>query len=96
VGLECCGGNLDAEVQAVRSWYVALGDALVCATTVAPPHTRDLEGHRRLLECVRDAVAGDGKTMLRPALDLLSASQHLDVLWRLEAHLGRRAAERRP
>jgi hypothetical protein len=30
--------------------------------------------------------------MIRPALDLLWASQHLDTLWRLEAHLGRHAA----
>jgi uncharacterized membrane protein YccC len=91
--LERCGGNLDAEVHALRSWYVTLGDALVHATAVPPPHTRDAEGRRRLLECVRDAIAGADKTMLRPALDLLWASQHLDTLWQLEGHLGRHAAE---
>ena len=50
-------------------------------------------GRRRLLECVRDAVASGDKTKLRPALDLLWASQHLDGLWQLEQHLGRHAAE---
>ena len=68
-------------------------DALARATAVPPPHTRDTDGRRRLLECVRDAVAGGDKTKLRPALDLLWASQHLDGLWQLEQHLGRHAAE---
>jgi hypothetical protein len=91
VRLERCGVNLDAEVQALRSWYVTLGDALVHSTTVPPPHLRDVVGRQRLLECVRDAVAEDDKAMLRPALGLLWASQHLDTLWQMEAHLGRHA-----
>ncbi len=90
--LERCGVNLDAEVQALRSWYVTLGDALVRSTTVPPPHLRDAIGRRRLLECVREAVTADDKAMLGPALGLLWASQHLDTLWQLEAHLGRHAA----
>ena len=90
--LERCGVNLDAEVQALRSWYVTLGDALLHSTTVPPPHVRDAAGRRRLLECVREAVAGDDKAMFQPALGLLWASQHLDTLWQLEAHLGRHAA----
>src|SRR5207244_12323185 len=92
VRLERCGVNLDAEVQALRSWYVTLGDALVHSSTVPPPHLRDAIGRRQLLECVRDAVAGDDKALLRPALGLLWASQHLDALWQLEEHLGRHAA----
>jgi uncharacterized membrane protein YccC len=88
-----CAANLDSEVHALRSWYVTLGDALLHATAVPPPHVRDVEGRRRLLECVRDAVTGGDKTKLRPALDLLWASQHLDTLWQMEAHLGRHAAE---
>jgi uncharacterized membrane protein YccC len=92
VRLERCGANLDAEVHALRSWYVTLGDALVHSTPVPPPHVRDAIGRQRLVECVRDAVAGDDKEMLPPALGLLWASQHLDTLWQLEAHLGRHAA----
>ena len=55
--------------------------------------TRDAEGRRRLLACVREAAAAGDETKLRPALVLLWASQHLDNLWRLESHLGRRAQE---
>jgi uncharacterized membrane protein YccC len=88
-----CGANLAGEVQALRSWYVTLGDSLVHDAAVPAPHLRDTEGRARLLECVRDAVAGDDKTKVRPALVLLWASQHLDNLWRLESHLGRHAAE---
>jgi uncharacterized membrane protein YccC len=88
-----CAANLDSEVHALRSWYVTLGDALLHATAVPPPHVRDVEGRRRLLECVRDAIADGDKTKLRPALDLLWASQHLDTLWQMEAHLGRHAEE---
>ena len=91
--LAACGANLDGEVQAVRSWYVTLGDALAHSTAVPPPHARDTEGRRRLLECVHDAVAGRDKTKVGPALELLWASQHLDVLWQLEGHLARNAAD---
>ena len=86
-----CGANLDEDVRALRSWLIALGDSLVHATAAPPPHTRNTEGRRRLLECVREAVAGDDKTKLRPALALLWASQQLDNLRRLESHLGRHA-----
>jgi uncharacterized membrane protein YgaE (UPF0421/DUF939 family) len=97
-GLGRCGENLDGEVHALRAWYVTLGESLVNASPVPPPHVRDAEGRRRLFECVRDAVAGGDDAKRRPALVLLWASQHLDDLWGLEAHLGRHAAEasRRP
>jgi uncharacterized membrane protein YccC len=90
--LERCAVNLDAEVQALRTWYVTLGDSLVHATSVPPPHTRDGDGRRRLLECVRETVATGDRATISPALELLWASQHLDVLWQLEGHLGRHAA----
>jgi uncharacterized membrane protein YccC len=86
--LATCGTNLDGEAYAARSWYVALGDSLVHETGIPPPHTRDTDGRRRLLECLRDAVTGGDESKLRPAIDLLWASQHLDVLWRLERYLG--------
>ena len=90
--LERCGENLDGEVDALRSWYVTLGDSLVHGSAVPRPHIPDAEGRRRLLACVREAVAGGDETKLRPALVLLWASQHLDNLWRLESHLGRHAS----
>jgi hypothetical protein len=89
--LEHCGENLERELHALQSWYVALGYAIVNRRPVPPPHIRDGEGLSRLLACVSDAArAGDGATA-RAALGLLWANQHLDNLWRLEAHLGERA-----
>jgi uncharacterized membrane protein YccC len=88
-GLSRCGANLDGEVHALRTWFIALGDSLVHDTPAPPPHIRDTEGRRRLLECVRDAVASGDKATQLPALVLLWTSAHLDNLWRLESHLGR-------
>jgi hypothetical protein len=88
-----CGENLDGEIHALRSWYVTLGDSFIHSTAIPPPHVRDDQGRRRLLGCVRTAVAEGAGTKVRSALVLLWASQHLDDLWRLESHLGRSAAE---
>ena len=87
-----CGENLDREIHALQSWYVALGYALANDRPVPPPHIRDAEGRSRLLACVRDAARGRDKATVHAALVLLWASQHLDNLWRLEAHLGERSA----
>ena len=87
-----CGQNLDRELQALHSWYVTLGYALVNDRPVPQPHLRDAEGRSRLLVCVRDAAAGGDKASVHAALMLLWASQHLDNLWNLEAHLGVRVA----
>jgi uncharacterized membrane protein YccC len=89
--LERCGQNLDREVHAFQSWYVTLGYALVNSRPVPPPHIRDAEGGRRLLACVREAARGRDKATVNAALVLLWASQHLDNLWHLEAHLGKSA-----
>jgi uncharacterized membrane protein YccC len=88
--LERCGQNLDRELHALQSWYVALGYAIVNRRTVPPPHIRDGEGRGRLLACVRDAVRGGDGATVDAALVLLWTSQHIDNLWRLEAHLGER------
>jgi hypothetical protein len=58
---------------------------------VPPPHIRDAEGGSRLLGCVREAARGRDKATVNAALVLLWSSQHLENLWRLEAHLGQRA-----
>jgi uncharacterized membrane protein YccC len=91
IRLERCGENLDRELHALQSWYVTLGYALVNQRPVPPQHIRDAEGSSRLLACVRDAARGRDKATVKAALVLLWASQHLDNLWRLEAHLGERA-----
>ncbi len=90
-GSSACGENLDREIHALQSWYVTLGYALVNDRPVPPPHIRDAEGRSRLLACVRDAARGRDEATAQAALVLLWASQHLDNLWRLEAHLGERA-----
>jgi Fusaric acid resistance protein-like len=88
-----CGANLNGEIYALRSWYVTLGDSFLHSTIVPPPHIRDTEGRRRMLDCVRAAVSGGDGANGRSALVLLWANQHLDALWRLESHLGTLAAQ---
>ena len=63
---------------------------IVNRRTVPPPHIRDAEGRSRLLACVRDAARASDKATVDAALVLLWTSQHIDNLWRLEAHLGER------
>jgi uncharacterized membrane protein YccC len=89
--LDRCGENLDREIHALQTWYVALGYALVNDHPVPPPHIRDSEGRNRLLICVRDAARSHDKATVHAAVRLLWASQHIDNLWRLEAHLAQRA-----
>lgn len=93
--LDGCGENLDRELHALQAWYVALGYAIVNGRPVPPPHIRDGEGHSRLLACVRDGARAADTATVTAALVLLWASQHLDNLWRLEAHLGERATAAR-
>jgi uncharacterized membrane protein YccC len=89
--LERCARNLDGELEALQAWYTAFGSALVERRQVPPPHVRDTESGSRLLTCVRDAASGRDKATVNAALGLLWSSQHLENLWRLEAHLAERA-----
>jgi uncharacterized membrane protein YccC len=89
--LEHCARNLDGELQALPAWYISFGSALIKRRQVPPPHIRDADGHSRLLTCVRDVARGRDKATVDAALVLLWSSQHLDNLWRLEAHLAERA-----
>jgi uncharacterized membrane protein YccC len=89
--LEQCGRNLDGELQALHSWYVTLGYALVNRRPASQPHIRDTEGGSRLLACVREAAAGRDKDTVKAALVLLWTRQYLDNLWTLEARLAERA-----
>src|SRR5205085_383667 len=91
VRLERCGENLDGELHAFRSWCATLADALENGRPVPQPAIRDAEGSGRLLACVRDATRGGDEATARAALALLWASQHLDHLRHLEAHLSERA-----
>jgi uncharacterized membrane protein YccC len=90
---EGCARSLDREVMALQSWYTSLGNGLVAANAPPPQHEPDSTGRKRVLECARMAVAGGDGSSVRAGLSLLWASQHLDNLWRLEAHLAPPAAE---
>ncbi len=85
------GNSLVGQVQAVRSWYVTLGDSLAHGTSVPPPQPPSPEDHQRLLRYLRDSSASGEAASLRAALLVLWASEHLDMLRRLEAYLGEQA-----
>jgi uncharacterized membrane protein YccC len=85
------GEDLDGQVQAVRSWYVTLGDSLAHGTSVPPPQPASPQDHRRLLGYLRSSSASGDAADLNEALLMLWTSQHLDMLRRLEAHLGEQA-----
>ena len=89
--LESCGRNLDAELHALQSWYLAFGYAIVNRRRVPPPHIRDDAGRTRLLACLGEASLSPEPATEKAALMLLWASQHLDSLWDLEGHLDERA-----
>ena len=89
--VERCARNLDADLEALRAWYTALGDALVERRWVPPPHARDTEGVSRLLGCVREAARDRERATVDAALVLLWSSQHIENLGRLEEHLAKRA-----
>jgi len=95
--LERCGTGLEAEVGALRSWYVTLGEALAGNSPLPPPQTRRLQ-NPRLLECAQRLLSDGDETKRRRALDLLWASGHLDMLRQLERHIGGREqhADRAP
>jgi len=84
--------SMDAQIQTVRSWYVTLGDSLAHGTSVPPSQPPDPGSRRQLLQYVRECVATGDEPALRRALLVLWASQHLDLLRRMEAHLSDHAA----
>jgi uncharacterized membrane protein YccC len=78
---------IDGEVRRLRSWYVALGEALVADRPAPAPDHGDPEGRRRVLRGAQEAIAREEEAGIRLGLGLLWASQHLDNLRRLEFHL---------
>jgi hypothetical protein len=84
-----CAEHLEQNVLALRAWYVTLGDSLVNGTAVPPPEQRDPAARKRLLHCTREVISRGQPTEARNALLVLWASEHLDMLWRLEDRLGR-------
>jgi uncharacterized membrane protein YccC len=91
-GAARCGVSIDREIQALRSWYVTLGDSIVNGTAVPRPQPPDPDGRRQVLRCVRDAIVSGDESELRGALLVLWATHHLDNLRHLETHLGLQVA----
>jgi hypothetical protein len=56
---------------------------------VPPPEQPDPAARKRLLQCTRAAISRGDPGEARNALLVLWASEHLDMLWRLEDRLGR-------
>jgi len=84
-----CAERLDQDVLKLRAWYVTLGDSIVNGTALPPPEWREQAARSGMLQCTRQAISTGQPTVARNALLMLWASEHLDMLWRLERHLGR-------
>ena len=91
-GAARCGMSIDREIEALRSWYVTLGDSIVNGTAVPRAQPPDPDGRRQVLQCVRDAIVSGEESELRGALLVLWATRHLDTLRHLETHLGEQVA----
>jgi uncharacterized membrane protein YccC len=85
-----CARNLDGELLGLQSWFITLAYAITNERTIPPPHLRDREGQAQLLACIREATRSRDPATVKSAAVLLWTSQHLDDLWRLEAHIAAR------
>jgi uncharacterized membrane protein YccC len=94
--LDHCGVTLHGELTALHTWYVTLGHTIVNEQPAPPPHVRDVEGRRRLLECVRAEARTKEKRTLHAWVALVATLQHLENLRRLEMHVAERANATRP
>jgi len=88
-GLRPCAGKLEEEAQSIRAWFVTLGDSVAHGTAVPPPQRRDPAVRSHLLQCTREAITSGQPAEAHDALLVLWVNEHLEMLWRLERHLGR-------
>jgi len=87
-GAKPCAGQLDGEVQSIRAWFVTLGDSIAHGTSVPPPQPPDPAARSRVLECTRHEIGSGQPAQARDALIVLWVDEHLEMLRRLERHLG--------
>ena len=93
-GLKPCAGKLDEEAQSIRAWFVTLGDSVAHGTALPPPQRRNPAVRSHLLQCTREAITSSQPAAAHDALLVLWVNEHLEMLWRLERHLGRVDADR--
>jgi uncharacterized membrane protein YccC len=93
VGWDHCASALDEEADALRGWYAALGEALADGASPPAPHRLDVDGRRRVLHCLHEAVAGGDSGRIRVAVCLGLAREHLGNLEQLEGELAEAAGE---
>jgi uncharacterized membrane protein YccC len=93
-GLEPCAGQLEEEAQSIRAWFVTLGDSVAHGTALPPPQRRNPAARSNLLQCTRAAITSGQPAEAQDALLVLWVNEHLELLWRLERHLGRVDADR--
>jgi len=78
--------HVEAELNAMQGWYVALGNSIERSTP--PPHAQGRpDGRSRILGWVRDPAARRREGELPPGLALAWAGEHVDALRRLEPPL---------
>ncbi|HEX5145501.1 MAG TPA: FUSC family protein, partial [Conexibacter sp.] len=77
---------LDAQLDALRTWHLALAASLERASEPPVAQPPDAARRARMLGWLRDALAGDPE-QLPPALSLAWTDRHLDALRELEREL---------
>jgi hypothetical protein len=81
---------LDAELESLRSWYRALGEA-VLGTGPPPAPLPTGEAGSRILRWVRYAASG-ANSELPPGLAIAWTGEHIETLRRLQPRLSEAAA----
>ncbi|HEY2553332.1 MAG TPA: FUSC family protein [Streptosporangiaceae bacterium] len=87
-----CGGTLDQQAAAVRSWFEALSRAIADGAAFPLAQPSDQQARSAMLSRVGESAKAGDSAALRDALLTLWASQHLDILTRQEERLSAQAA----
>jgi uncharacterized membrane protein YccC len=87
-----CTGALDRQAASVRSWFLALSQAIASGAAFPAAQPADPAARSALLSRVGQSAASGDAGGLRAALLTLWASEHLDILVRQEDRLSEQAA----
>ena len=87
-----CTGALDRQAASVRSWFLALSQAIASGAAFPAAQPADPAARSALLARVGQSAAAGDAGGLHAALLTLWASEHLDILVRQEERLSEQAA----